>query len=125
MKPIDSLAAADDSRGSVLGERNGMALRLGQKAVTARVSTCDRRGSFAAEFPFNEADVRGQEKQPLDLVGPPGAVPTSSVCGGMTYLGSTCGLRVDCEWRRIRFMRDSQRLIPLVDKPVERWKTLN
>ena len=93
--------------------------------MTARVSACDRHGSFAAEFPFNEAVGRGQEKEPLDLVPVPGAVPTSSVRGGMTYLGTTCGLWVDCGWRRIRFMWDSQRLIGVVDKAVEPWKTLN
>ena len=87
--------------------------------MTVRVSSCDPGGTGAAEFSFNEATVRGQEKAPLDLVGPPGATPTASVCPGAISPWSSCGLRVDCEWTGIGFVKNSQLLLEAVDKPVE------
>ena len=82
-------------------------------------------GHSAEEFSFNEATVRGQEKAPLDLVGQPGATTTASVCPGAISTWSSCGLRVDCEWTGIRFVKNSQSLFGAVDKPVEAWKSPN
>ena len=80
---------------------------------------------IAAEFPFTEGLVTGQEKAPLDLVGPPGADATASVCASEIPRWSTCGLRVDCGWMGIRFVKNSHPLMGAVDNPVEAQKRPN
>lgn len=49
----------------------------------------------AAEIPFNEAHIRGQEKQALDLVGQGRRGPTPSVCPSAISTWSSCELAVD------------------------------